>query len=98
MSNNAVERLGSETEETLKPFKSKYSAAAPLYSWSSSIIHRYLASRSAFQLSQRFENNLRNRIEAHQALVVPEGVALDNFQDFFINDVTAALFDAMCSK
>jgi hypothetical protein len=98
MSNDAVERLGSETEETPKYFERKYLAAAPLYAWSSSVIHRYLAGRSALQLSQRFENNLRDRIEAHQASTVLEGVVLENFLDFFINDVTAALLDAMCGK
>jgi hypothetical protein len=98
MSDNAVERLGSETEETPKYFKRKYLAAAPLYAWSSSVIHRYLAGRSALQLSQRFENNLRGRFETHQALNLPQGVVLDNFLDVFSNDVTAALLDAMCGK
>ena len=90
--------MGSETEETPKYFERKYLAAAPLYAWSSSVIHNYLAGRSALQLSQRFENNLRDRIEAHQALAVPDGVMLEDFLDFFINDVTAALLDAMCGK
>ncbi|KAF2637119.1 hypothetical protein P280DRAFT_521635 [Massarina eburnea CBS 473.64] len=98
MSDNAVERLGSETEETPKYFKRKYLAAAPLYAWSSSVIHRYLAGRSALQLSQWFGNNLRVRFQEHQALNTAEGVVLDNFLDFFSNDVTAALLDAMCGK
>ncbi|KAF1951449.1 cytochrome P450 [Byssothecium circinans] len=98
MSAKAVERLESESEETPKYFKRKYLAASPLYSWSSSVIHRYLAGRSALQLSRRFENNLRGRIEAHPALGVPGGVVLNNFLDFFSNDVTAALLDSMCGK
>jgi len=98
MSDSAVERMGSETEETPKYFERKYLAAAPLYAWSSSVIHNYLAGRSALQLSQRFENSLRDRIEAHQALTVPDGVMLEDVLDFFINDVTAALLDAMCGK
>jgi hypothetical protein len=98
MSANAVERLGSEAEQTPKYFERNYMAAAPLYAWSSSVIHRYLAGRSALRLSQRFENNLRDRIEAHQAWAVPEGVLLENFLDFFTNDVMAALLDAMCGK
>jgi hypothetical protein len=98
MSDNAVERLGSEAEETPKYFERNYLAASPLYAWSSSVIHRYLAGRSALRLSQRFENNLRDRIAAHQAWAVPEGVLLENFLDFFTNDVMAALLDAMCGK
>jgi hypothetical protein len=98
MSDNGVERMGSETEETPKYFERKYLAAAPLYAWSTTVIHRYLAGRSALQLSRRFENNLRDRIDAHKALDLPEGVVLDDFVDFFNNDVTAALLDAMCGK
>jgi hypothetical protein len=98
MSERAVERLGSETEETPKYFKRKYLAAAPLYAWSSSVIHRYLGGRSAFQLSQRFQGNLRDRFKAHQAYVSPEGVVFDDFIDFFSNDISAALLDAMCGK
>jgi hypothetical protein len=98
MSDNAVERLGSETEEMPKYFRLKYPSAAPLYSRSSSVVHRYLAGRTALQLSQRFENNPKGRFEAHQGLNLPEGVVLDNFLDFFSNDVTAALLNAMRSK
>jgi hypothetical protein len=97
MSERAVERLGSETEETPKYFERKYLAAAPLYAWSSSVIHRCLAGRSAQQLFQRFEDKLRGRIEAHRALY-PEGVQMVNFMDFFVSDVTAALTKAMCGK
>jgi hypothetical protein len=96
MSDSAVERLGSETEETPKHFERKYLAAAPLYAWSSSVIHRYLVGRSAMKLSQKFTTNLQARIRAHPALIVSEGIMLDDFRDFFINDVTAALLDAMC--
>lgn len=98
MSEKAIERLGSETEETPTYFKRKYLAAAPLYAWSSSVIHRYLGGRSAFQLSQRFESNLRDRFKAHQASVSPGGVILDNFLDLFSNDVSASLLNAMCGK
>ena len=98
MSKSAVKRLGSESEETPKYFERKYLAAAPLYAWSSSVIHRYLAGRSAFLLSQRFQSNLEDRIRAHQAFAVTEGVVLENFLDFFTNDVTAALLDAICGK
>ncbi|KAF2446586.1 cytochrome P450 [Karstenula rhodostoma CBS 690.94] len=98
MSEHAVQRFGSEDEETPKYFERKYLAAAPLYSWSSSVIHRYLAGRTAFQLSRRFEINLATRIGAHQALSSPEGVVLEDFMDFFVYDVTSALLDAMCGK
>jgi hypothetical protein len=98
MSAHAVDRIGSESEETPKHFERKYLAAAPLYAWSSSVIHRYLAGRSALQLSQRFENNLQDRIVTHQALVSPEGVVMENFVDFVSDNVTAALIDAMCGK
>jgi hypothetical protein len=98
MSDNAVERLGSETEETPKCFRRQYPSAAPLYSRSSSVVHRFLAGRTALQLSQRFENNMKGRFEAHQGLNLPKGVVLDNFLDFFSNDVTAALLDAMGGK
>ncbi|PVH97765.1 cytochrome P450 [Periconia macrospinosa] len=98
MPERAIERLGSESEETPTYFKRKYLAAAPLYAWSSSVIHRYLGGRSAFQLSGRFEDNLRDRFREHQASVAPEGIMLSNFRDFFSDDVTAALLDAMCGK
>jgi hypothetical protein len=96
MSESAVERLGSEAEESPKHFKRKYLAAAPLYAWSSSVIHRYLVGRSAMKLTQKFAINLQARIGAHQALTVSEGIMLDDFRDFFTNDVTAGLLDAMC--
>jgi hypothetical protein len=70
MSEHAVQRFGSEDEETPKYFERKYLAAAPLYSWSSSVIHRYLAGRGAFQLSRRFEINLANRIGGQHALTL----------------------------
>jgi hypothetical protein len=98
MSEHAVQRFGSEDEETPKYFERKYLAAAPLYSWSSSVIHRYLAGRTAFQLARRFETNLASRIGAHKSLSSPEGVILEDFMDFFVADVTAALIDAMCGK
>jgi hypothetical protein len=98
MSDKAVDRLGSEDEETPKHFERKYLAAAPLYAWSSSVIHRYLMGRSALQLSRRFESGLRNRIQVHKALTAPEGVVMDDFLEFFIHDVTGALLDALCGK
>jgi hypothetical protein len=98
MSEHAVQRFGSEDEETPTYFERKYLAAAPLYAWSSSVIHRYLTGRTAFQLSRRFEINLASRIASHQALASPEGVMLEDFMEFFVNDVTAALLDAMCGK
>lgn len=52
MSEHAVQRFGSEDEETPKYSERKYLAAAPLYLWSSSVIHRYLAGRTAFQLAR----------------------------------------------
>jgi hypothetical protein len=98
MSEHAVQRFGSEDEETPKYFERKYLAAAPLYSWSSSVIHRYLAGQTAFQLARRFETNLASRIGAHKSLFSPDGVMLEDFRDFFVYDVTAALIDAMCGK
>ncbi|KAF1975827.1 cytochrome P450 [Bimuria novae-zelandiae CBS 107.79] len=97
MSDKAVDRLGSESEETPKYFElKKYLAAAPLYAWSSSVIHRYLAGRGAHKLSQRFEANLRDRIRTYQEAAVGDGIVLSNFQDFFTEHVTAALLDSMC--
>jgi hypothetical protein len=96
MSDHAVDRLGSENEQTPKYFERKYLAAAPLYAWSSSVIHRYLMGRSAVQLSKRFERNLISRIRQHEALTSPDGVKMPDFADFFTHDVTAALLDAMC--
>jgi hypothetical protein len=98
MSAQSVQRFASEDEETPKYFERKYLAAAPLYAWSSSVIHRYLAGRTAFQLSRRFETNLADRVGAHQGLRSPEGVVLEDFLDFFVYDVTSALLDAMCGK
>jgi hypothetical protein len=98
MSEHSVQRFGSEDEETPKYFERKYLAAAPLYSWSSSVIHRYLTGRTAFQLSRRFNISLAERIDAHPALNSPEGVVLEDFMDFFVYDVTSALLDAMCGK
>jgi hypothetical protein len=98
MSKDAVERLGSTAEITPMYFECKYLTAAPLYAWSSSVIHRYLVGRSAIKLSQKFAKYLQARIGTHKALAILEGVILDDFQDFFVNDVTAALLDAMCGK
>jgi hypothetical protein len=96
MSDRAVERLGSENEQTPKYFERNYLAAAPLYAWSSSVIHRYLMGRSAVQLSKRFERNLISRIRQHEALTSPDVVEMPDFATFFTHDVTAALLDAMC--
>jgi hypothetical protein len=96
MSDHAVERLGSENEETPKYFERKYLAAAPLYAWSSSVIHRYLMGRSAVQLSKRFEANLISCITKHEASTSPDRIDMPDFADFFTRDVTAALLDAMC--
>ena len=51
-----------------------------------------------FQMSRRFEINLRECIETHQALTAPEGLVLDDFIDFFSNEVQGAQIDAMCGK
>lgn len=99
MSEKAIARLGSDSEETPKYFERKgYLTAAPLYAWSSSVIHHHLTGRGAVKLSQRFENNLQSRINAHSALVSPGGLMMDNFADFFVDDVTAALLTAMCGN
>ncbi|KAF2821982.1 cytochrome P450 [Ophiobolus disseminans] len=98
MSDEAVARMGSEAETTPKYFERKYLAAAPLFAWSSYVVHRYLAGRNALLLLQRFKKNLHNRIAANAALAQPEGFMIDKFLDFFIHDVTAALLDAMCGK
>lgn len=98
MSDGAVERFGSENEKVPKYFEAKYLTAAPIYAWSSNVIRRYLAGRSAFQLSKRFETNLKARIEAHPALATPEGIVLEDFVDFFCNTVIAAFIDGLCGK
>ncbi|KAJ4352588.1 uncharacterized protein N0V89_007937 [Didymosphaeria variabile] len=99
MSDKGVDRLGSELEETPEYFQRKnYLAAAPLYAWSSSVIHRYLAGRGAHKLSQRFETNLRDRIRTYHDSSVSDSVVLSDFHDFFTSYVTAALLDSMCGK
>lgn len=99
MSAKAVQRLESESEEPPKYFERKtYLTASPLNAWNSSVIHRYLAGRSAVQLSRRFESNLKDRMHAHRALTVPNGIIMDDFLDFFVEDVTGSLVDSLCGK
>jgi hypothetical protein len=98
MSEHGVQRFGSKDEETSKYLERKSLAAAPLYAWSSSVIRRFLTGRSVFQLSRRFGINLASRLGAHQALTSPERVILEDFKDFFVHDVNAALLGALCGK
>jgi cytochrome P450 len=98
MSKKAVARFEDASEWTPAYHDRKnYLDAAPLYTWSSAVIHKYLTGKSALQLSRRFEKNLMQRIGA-SAVSSTEGVVLDDFIDYFAVHVTSALVDSLCGK
>ncbi|KAF2655720.1 hypothetical protein K491DRAFT_716013 [Lophiostoma macrostomum CBS 122681] len=105
MSKRGVARFEDPSEWTPSHHDRKnYLDAAPLYSWSSSVIHKYLTGRSALQLSRRFEKRLMERVSSSfsssssstSAPDSKDGVVLDDFITYFTTHITPALVDSLC--